>query len=164
MKRFMKIKLCFFLFFVITANAALAQIKGMPTLTHVSCVGGISGISLSPTGGTSPYTYLWQPGSITTSSINHKPVGSYTVTIKDATSAMVTYTYNIGYKVFWQNFYPGMVTVGDDLVQSRSDAASTWLETANSSNILSGSTDVWPISLRPRACNSRRRFLPRQMA
>lgn len=55
------------------------------SVTHVSCSGGNNGvIVVNPTGGTAPYTYLWQPGNQTTSSISGIMAGSYTVTVKDA--------------------------------------------------------------------------------
>lgn len=53
-------------------------------ITNVSCFGGSNGsISITPTDGTSPYTYLWKPGNQTTSSISAQTQGSYTVTVTD---------------------------------------------------------------------------------
>ncbi|MBI3509421.1 MAG: T9SS type A sorting domain-containing protein [Bacteroidetes bacterium] len=41
-------------------------------------------------GGTSPYTYLWQPGNQTTSSVSNLTAGSYTVTVTDAVGCAIT--------------------------------------------------------------------------
>ncbi|MBM3164950.1 MAG: gliding motility-associated C-terminal domain-containing protein, partial [Bacteroidetes bacterium] len=64
--------------------------------TNVLCNGLNNGsASVSPTGGTAPYTYLWSNGSITAST-NNLVAGGYTVTVTDAngctTSANVTIT------------------------------------------------------------------------
>ena len=51
--------------------------------TDVTTNGGSDGtVSVSATGGTSPYTYLWTGGA-TTSSISGKTAGTYTVTVTD---------------------------------------------------------------------------------
>ncbi|MES2395148.1 MAG: PKD domain-containing protein [Bacteroidota bacterium] len=65
-------------------------------VTNVSCAGGSNGsIAITPMGGTSPYTYLWQPGNQTTSSIIGQPAGSYTVTITDAEGCQISSTNTI---------------------------------------------------------------------
>ncbi|MCE9539430.1 MAG: SprB repeat-containing protein, partial [Bacteroidetes bacterium] len=64
-------------------------------LTHVLCFGGNNGtISISPTGGTGPYTYLWSNGS-TSSQISNLTAQSYTVTVKDFKNCPITSTYTI---------------------------------------------------------------------
>ncbi|MBL7787277.1 MAG: SprB repeat-containing protein, partial [Chitinophagales bacterium] len=53
------------------------------TQTDVTTNGGSDGTaSVNATGGTSPYTYLWNSGE-TTSSISGKTAGTYTVTVTD---------------------------------------------------------------------------------
>ncbi|MFY9311096.1 MAG: PKD domain-containing protein [Bacteroidia bacterium] len=67
---------------VITQPASIALAS---TLTPVTCAGGNNGaVSLITSGGTPPFTYLWQPGGQTTASINGKQAGSYTVTVTDS--------------------------------------------------------------------------------
>jgi gliding motility-associated-like protein len=62
-----------------------AQINTNPTITNVSCSGGNNGnICLSPTGGTSPYTYKWLPGGQTTSCFSSLTAGTYSVVVTDA--------------------------------------------------------------------------------
>jgi gliding motility-associated-like protein len=55
------------------------------TPTHVSCFGQCNGVATSTvSGGVGPYTYLWQPGGQTTSSISGQCAGTYTLTVTDA--------------------------------------------------------------------------------
>ena len=59
---------------------------GNPSVTQPTSCGSSDGaIALSPTGGTSPYTYSWSNGT-TGSGLNNLAGGSYTVTITDATA------------------------------------------------------------------------------
>jgi gliding motility-associated-like protein len=60
------------------------------------CKGGTNGkITLSITGGTTPYGYKWSSGE-TTTNINNKPSGVYTVTLTDAKGCTATLTETIG--------------------------------------------------------------------
>ncbi len=53
-------------------------------LKHVTCNGGNDGqLQASPTGGATPYTYLWS-NNATTQTINNIIAGTYTVTVTDA--------------------------------------------------------------------------------
>jgi len=66
------------------------------SIINVACAGGSSGsITITPVGGTAPYTYLWLPGNQTTSAINSQPAGTYTVTITDAKGCQKTAVYSI---------------------------------------------------------------------
>lgn len=56
-----------------------------PAIVNESCGGSCNGsITLSPTGGTPGYTYLWAPGGATTAGISGLCAGSYTVTVTDS--------------------------------------------------------------------------------
>ncbi|MES2592745.1 MAG: PKD domain-containing protein [Bacteroidota bacterium] len=67
-----------------------------PAITHVSCSGGNNGsVSVTPSGGVPPYTYLWQQGNQTTSSISTLVAGTYTVTVKDSKLCPITVNYTI---------------------------------------------------------------------
>ncbi len=52
------------------------------TITGTSCIAGDGEISVQPTGGTSPYSFLWSTGS-TDSVITNAFLGVYTVTVTD---------------------------------------------------------------------------------
>ncbi|MDF2453061.1 MAG: hypothetical protein K0S26_2565, partial [Bacteroidota bacterium] len=66
------------------------------TIVNVSCNGGSNGsISITPTGGVSPYTYVWSAGGQTTSSVTGLPIGSYSVTVTDANGCQKNYAYTI---------------------------------------------------------------------
>ncbi len=68
-----------------TINPAIAVIATVNVVDTVSCNGGSDGnLSVSTTGGTSPFTYIWSSGA-TTQSINNLQGGTYTVTVTDAT-------------------------------------------------------------------------------
>jgi hypothetical protein len=45
---------------------------------------------LLPTGGTAPYTYLWQSGGQTTIAVNSLASGTHTVTVTDARGCSTT--------------------------------------------------------------------------
>ncbi|MFN7832931.1 MAG: Ig-like domain-containing protein, partial [Bacteroidota bacterium] len=54
-------------------------------VTSVNCFGGSDGGVLAvPSGGTSPYSYVWSSGSATTLSLSSLGAGTYTVTVTDA--------------------------------------------------------------------------------
>lgn len=66
---------------------SLALTAGSPSVTDVACFGNSTGaISVSASGGTSPYTYAISPGTATNSdgSFSGLNAGAYTVTIMDS--------------------------------------------------------------------------------
>lgn len=78
---------------VVTQPSAVAI---SPSITNVSCPGATNGsISLGANGGVGPYTYLWLPGNITTTSLSNKPAGTYTVTVTDSKLCPLTSTFTI---------------------------------------------------------------------
>jgi len=61
-----------------------------PDPTNPFCHGGINGsVSVSASGGTSPYSYLWSAGSQTSVTINDLTSGSYSVTVTDSKGCSV---------------------------------------------------------------------------
>lgn len=71
---------------VISANITAAQ---------VSCNGGANGqATVTLTGGTLPFVYLWSNGA-TTATANNLSAGTYTVTVTDAAACVVIQTVNI---------------------------------------------------------------------
>ncbi len=84
-------------------NAQIIVIIGQPqpltapiTTTGVSCNGGTNGdATVTPTGGTAPYTYLWVPGGQTTASISNLSAGTYTVIVADSNGCSATNTVTV---------------------------------------------------------------------
>ncbi len=73
-----------------------AQLVVNRFITDVSCNGGNDGgISLSVSGGTSPYSYSWSNGD-TTQNISNQSSGSFTITVTDANGCTTAATDTIG--------------------------------------------------------------------
>lgn len=65
------------------------------TVTDITCNGGSNGlISITPTGGSAPYTYVWSNGQ-TNSTIGGLTAGSYTVVVADNDGCSQTFSYTI---------------------------------------------------------------------
>lgn len=72
-------------------------ITANPTNTSSTCSNCPDGTaSVSPTGGTAPYSYLWSDGSTTNSITNALP-GTYNVTITDANGCEITESVTINF-------------------------------------------------------------------
>ena len=66
------------------------------TVNNISCSGGNNGsVSVTPMGGTGPYTYSWQPGGSTSATLGSLSAGAYTVTVKDSKLCTATATYTV---------------------------------------------------------------------
>lgn len=80
-----------------TANVTQpTALTATSSATDESCTGCADGTaSVTATGGTSPYTYLWSNGG-TASSIGSLSAGTYTVTITDANGCTTTQTATVG--------------------------------------------------------------------
>ncbi|MBI3501509.1 MAG: gliding motility-associated C-terminal domain-containing protein [Bacteroidetes bacterium] len=67
-----------------------ALLSATVTFTNASCSAGCDGTaSATVSGGTAPYTYLWNPTALTTSSVTGLCVGSYTLNISDANGCSI---------------------------------------------------------------------------
>ena len=70
-----------------TASATITQpplLTAAVATVDATCGASNGSASVTPAGGTAPYTYFWSPGNTTTSSISSVPAGSYSVVITDA--------------------------------------------------------------------------------
>lgn len=68
---------------VAVSSASAMVLSG--NVNHVSCHGAADGsASIQANGGTSPYTYLWQPGGWNTPQVNQLSGGNYSVAVTDA--------------------------------------------------------------------------------
>ena len=82
------------LMFTLTEPEALTVSAG--PVTHVSCSGGNDGaLTASVSGGTPPYTYLWDTGDNTPGLVG-LTVGPYQVTVTDANGCEEDFSYTIG--------------------------------------------------------------------
>jgi hypothetical protein len=129
-----------FFLVVIFASGLGAQISVVPTVTHLSSPStpSVGGISLAVTGGTSPYSYTWTPGSIHTKDITNQTFQAYSVTIKDNAAVTKSVTCSIGYKVAWGEHY-GTVMKHDTL---QNNGTYSWAQAISKSTLLQ-STDGW---------------------
>lgn len=82
-----------------TATATVTQPSTLslsPSVTPVSCNGGNDGTaSVTPSGGTTPYSYIWSTGA-TTQNISTLTAGSYSVTVTDANNCTQSATVSVG--------------------------------------------------------------------
>jgi len=79
--------------FTLTEPAALVA---TPSQTNVSCNGGSNGsATVSVTGGTGAYTYIWSPTGGTAATASGLAAGTYTVTVQDANTCQTTATVTI---------------------------------------------------------------------
>ncbi|WP_291120867.1 beta strand repeat-containing protein, partial [Empedobacter sp. UBA7248] len=70
-------------------------ISATATITHVTCNGGNTGaINLTPSGGTGPYTFLWNDG-VTTEDRIGLTAGTYKVTITDSKGCTKELSYTV---------------------------------------------------------------------
>lgn len=75
-----------------TCNTCIPQPAGNITLNssgNGTCAPNSGTVTTSPSGGTPPYSYNWQPGGQTTQTVTGLPPGSYTVVVTDATGCAV---------------------------------------------------------------------------
>ncbi len=80
---------------VATIPAGLLVVT-VPPYVNVSCKGGNNGsANISASGGTSPYTYIWNPTAQTTSAASGLSAGIYSVTVTDASGCSGTQTISI---------------------------------------------------------------------
>ncbi len=79
--------------FVAVSNVTPISISD--SITNVNCVTGVNGrISLTVSGGTPPYTYLWSNGA-TTSIDSNLVAGAYSVTVRDSSGCSANAGFNV---------------------------------------------------------------------
>lgn len=76
----------------VTANNGTLAVT--TSTTNATCGNADGSATATPTGGASPYTYVWSGGEIT-QTINNQLAGNYTVTVTDANGCTATATANV---------------------------------------------------------------------
>lgn len=82
-----------------TASVSFAvpdSLYALSTLVADSCSAGAGSITVTVSGGTGPYHYLWSPGTATGAQFASLTAGSYTLVITDSHSCTVNEVYVIG--------------------------------------------------------------------
>ncbi|GIV32700.1 MAG: hypothetical protein KatS3mg031_0235 [Chitinophagales bacterium] len=71
-------------------------------VTHALCPGECSGVvTVSPTGGTAPYSLNWTPGGYTTTTVSNLCAGTYTITTVDANGCTGSATVTVNEPPAW---------------------------------------------------------------
>jgi gliding motility-associated-like protein len=77
-------------------NDIAGPVVAITSQTNVSCFGGTNGAATTTvTGGVTPYTYLWTPGSYTTANVSTFNSGIKNITVTDAAGCIGTASVNI---------------------------------------------------------------------
>jgi gliding motility-associated-like protein len=80
----------------VTVGQPAAALSASCSKTDVSCFGGNTGsVSVSASGGTSGYSYLWNTGA-TTASVSGRTAGTYSVTVTDANGCTASCSVTVG--------------------------------------------------------------------
>jgi hypothetical protein len=89
-------KILLFIVFACAPFFLNAVCTAQVTTTQVTCYNGCNGTAtVTPSGGTPPYTYLWGPGGQTTQTVNGLCAGNYSVNIIDSVGCSATLFFNI---------------------------------------------------------------------
>ncbi|HEY1039397.1 MAG TPA: hypothetical protein VGF30_08345, partial [Bacteroidia bacterium] len=119
-----------------------AQVSVLAKVDHVIPDGTDTqgNIVLNVSGSVSPYTYVWNPGAITTKDLNNITTGQYSVTVTSSSSQTYSNVYSLGYKVMWTNM-DRCTFRNDSLISSAPNANTHGF--AVSKNTLDANTDGW---------------------
>ena len=110
--------------------------------TNITCFGMGNGTSTATGGGgTGPYSYVWQPGGQTTTTISNLAVGNYTCTLTDANGCVTTQTTSIT--------QPALFTCGVNAVNT-----SCGLNNGSATTFVNGGTGPFNYAWSPGGGNS----------
>lgn len=123
--------------FLDAISVVLPQPSVSLQVTDVSCSGASDGsIVATPTGGTPPYQYSWQPVQNPVNSLSHIPAGSYTVTITDSygCNTVATAVVNTVYPAHSRDIFED-ICEGDNYLFNGVTHHTTGIYTVNYQNI-----------------------------
>lgn len=115
-----------------------SKIGAASTVAGTNYVDGSGTITTTAnSGGTAPYSYLWQ-STETTNTVADKPRGNQSLTVTDAEGRQLTSNYYIGYRPFWKS----LTNVSElDGVLTKTTGASAWGAGAVSSPTLAANAN-----------------------
>ncbi len=94
---------------LVSVSTIQAQISVIGSVDHLipDGIDNTGNITLKVSGGTAPYSYLWNPGGITTKDISNKSKQNYSVKVTDSNLDTAIFNYRMGYKVLWDKLQGG---------------------------------------------------------
>ncbi|MCE3226352.1 MAG: hypothetical protein K0S32_903 [Bacteroidetes bacterium] len=109
---------------------------------HVNTDGidSLGNITLKLNDGYPPFKYYWNPGSIYTRDLNDKTQNTYSIKVKDSRNDSVSYSYKLGYKALWNEFY-GTFSRNDSVIST--GTGSYLNRSAVTKNTLWSNTNGW---------------------
>lgn len=116
-----------------------AKMTIVPAVMGLEGNTGLGVIATTLPGGTAPYTYNWNTGE-TTSGLNGKPPGTYSVSVQDAAGRSDDKTYRIGYRPVW-TAQANVTTSGTTL--TKITGVVIWHAGGVTTSILPANTDGW---------------------
>lgn len=150
--------------FLACAGTLKAQINVKGRIDHIVPDGSdtLGNIYLTVSGGTSPYTYTWNPGATTAKDLTNATANTYTVKVRGSGTDSIYYKYKLGYKTYWTNFsscffrrdtifgqttapnypYTGWnTTYSKNTLKSTEDGWAQWVVASTSNQIITGFCD-----------------------
>lgn len=124
-----------------------ATVIPLATVVGTGQSDGTGSITVTPAGGTAPYSYLWAGGHGAANTITNKNRGDYTVTVTDSEGRTAQRTYGLGYRPLFAN--TTLVVVGEHSITKTGSYG--WDGGATSSGYLASNTDGWVEMIVPNA-------------
>jgi len=122
-------------------------------LTTATCLNNDGAISISVSGGNSPYTYSWSPGGSTNPTLTGLSFGQYKVTITDANNCIDTISGDVGIDKNFSVTVTGptdTVCIGQSITLSASGATNyLWSNTGTSASTIvnpKSDTSYWVVA------------------
>jgi hypothetical protein len=138
------VKIVFVLLLITGISRAQINVKAYVDHIVPDGVDTLGNIYLTVTGGTSPYTYTWDPGGTNNKDLTNATANTYTIKVKDSGTDSIYKNYKLGYKTYWTNFTSTFFR--NDTIFSTTSAPNypvTGWTNAISKNTLKASQDGW---------------------
>ncbi|MCB9230246.1 MAG: T9SS type A sorting domain-containing protein [Bacteroidia bacterium] len=100
-----------------TDSVPVTPLTVSSSFSHANCFANDGSATLTPAGGTPPYTYTWTPNVSSTGTISGQPGGDYQCVVSDNGGQSVTVNFTLFNKVVWENTV-GCSAAGDMLTKT----------------------------------------------